>query len=263
VWGGVQLVPQVTANIRMTVEPREYMMKNSDGKTIGWDWTEGIIDNLNLKFTDLVGVSGLNFTVGRQDIMLGEQGNWWLVCDGTPLDGSRTFYFDAARLTYDIPDAKTVVDVIAITQFADNDAWLPPIAEQTHVLKQVTEQNEKGAIVYVANKCVAAANFDAFFMYKHDDYKVKNGDDADLYTFGGKLSGLPLENVKYYLQGAYQCGDRSGRTSTGTKLANQEVSAFGVDGKVNYLFKDKMDNQARLSFGVAGRAGVKCIFTMR
>ncbi len=38
----------------------------------------------------------LTATVGRQDII---EGVGWLVMDGTPLDGSRTVYFDAARFT--------------------------------------------------------------------------------------------------------------------------------------------------------------------
>jgi hypothetical protein len=191
-------------------------------------------------------------TVGRQDIMLGDPLNWWLVADGTPLDGSRTFYFDAARLTYAVPDTKLTVDAIGIYQFADNDGWLPTINNQ---YKQVTEQNEKGAILYVSEKTHKAINYDLYFMYKHDDFKVAKGDDADLYTVGGKLTGEPLEHLKYSLEGAYQFGNRNGRsalkigTSTSyTALAEQNVSAFGINSRLTYMFKDKMDNQARINF---------------
>ena len=32
----------------------------------------------------------------------------------------------------------------------------------------LTDQNEKGAILWVANKSLPAANVDAYFLYKHD-----------------------------------------------------------------------------------------------
>ncbi len=54
-------------------------------------------------------------TVGRQDIFLGDG---WLVGDGTPNDGSFTFFLDAARLTVDLKDQHTTIDAIGLIQYA-------------------------------------------------------------------------------------------------------------------------------------------------
>jgi hypothetical protein len=249
VWASIIPVTNVSLNIRLTTEPREYMMAAPAGQR-GLDWTEGIIDNLNLKWANILD-TGLTLTAGRQDIFLGDPMNWWLVADGTPNDGSRTFYFDAARLTYEIPDKKLTFDAIGIYQYADNDNWLPIINNQ---LKSVTEQNEKGAILYVSDKYFKAINWDAYFMYKHDDFKYAKGDDANLYTLGAKLTGEPIDNWKYSLEGAYQFGQRNSRTATKigtvtsyTAMPEQDVSAFGIVGRLTYLFKDKMDEQVRLN----------------
>lgn len=239
VWASAKVVENNSLNVRMTTEPRLYMMRNTAARGPGLDWTEGVIDNMNLRWTNIFG-QGANFTVGRQDIFIGDPLDWWLVADGTPLDGSRTFYFDAARLTYTLEDAKTTFDVIGIQQFSDNDVWLPSINNQ---YAPVTEQNEKGAILYVANKSIKEANIDAFFMYKQDDYRIRNGRDGDLYTLGAKVHGVPMDHVKYSLEGAYQFGYRN--TYDGKGMRN--VSAFGMKGKASYSFDDKLKNEARLN----------------
>ena len=58
-------------------------------------------------------------------------GQGWLVADGTPApcDGSRTFYFDAARFTVDLAE-KTKLDLIYITQHPNSDWWLKPINDR-------------------------------------------------------------------------------------------------------------------------------------
>ena len=85
-------------------------------------------------------------TVGRQDIILGDG---WLVLEGTPLDGSTSIYFDAIRSTTELKEMQTTVDVIYINQYSDPDAWLPTMGV---VGDPQIEQNERGAILWVANK---------------------------------------------------------------------------------------------------------------
>ncbi|MCU0785601.1 MAG: hypothetical protein MUF81_16470, partial [Verrucomicrobia bacterium] len=125
------------------------------------EWRYGIFDNLNVKWNN-IGEQPLALTVGRQDIMLGDFYDWWLVSDGTPNDGSWTFFLDSARLNFEAKEIKTKFDLIYICQTAHPDEWMPTLGE-THYSDppkylgtdyNLTEQNEQGAVVYVSNKSV-------------------------------------------------------------------------------------------------------------
>lgn len=233
---------QLSLNARLTAEPR-YWVKDAGYGAIrnnhGADWQEGIIDNLNVKWKEVLG-QPLNLTLGRQDIMLGDG---WLVMDGTPLDGSRTFFFDAARFTYDWKDKDTTIEAFYLDNSAMNDAWLPPL---NHISKPLSDQDERGAILWIANKSVKALNVDLYFMYKHDhDLATAQGVNSDLYTPGMRLSGLLGDHWKYRMEGALQFGQRQEpRLST----AYNGVEAFGFNSRLSYLFKDKWNNQLHLDY---------------
>lgn len=105
-----------------------------------FDLDEAIIDVLNVQLTDPLNLP-MRLTVGRQEMRLGDG---WLVFEGTPLDGSRTIFFDAIRATVDLAERRSIFDVIFIDQQADSDR-LTPIDDRERVL---TNQNERGLIVY-------------------------------------------------------------------------------------------------------------------
>ena len=127
----------------------------------------------------------------------------------------------------------------------------------------LTDQNEKGAILWVANKSVPAANLDGYFIYKHDTRlndppPADFGDNADIYTFGGRLSGLAQDHWKYSAEGAYQFGRKQEPDSTrvaesllapSLRPRHSAISdAFGVNSKLTYLFKDEWNNQLSFSY---------------
>jgi len=152
-------------------------------------------------------------------------------------------------------------------QDARPDGWLPTVGPSTsqgaHVEPLLlTDQNEKGAILWVANKSLPAANFDGYFIYKNDALLNQAplgsfGDNADIYTVGGRVSGLLKEHWKYSAEGAYQFGRKqdpelnmggnnpllaAGAETTGFR----DIDAFGVNSELTYLLKDSWNNQ--LSF---------------
>jgi hypothetical protein len=261
IWTTIKPATDFELNARVTTEPREWMKPSYQNApppgsewsqrapVTGWDWTEGIIDQLNVRWTNICG-QPLCATVGRQDLMLGETLNWWLVADGTPLDGSRTFFLDSARLTYNIPDCKTTVEAIYIDQGAMNDRWLPPI---NGLDKPLVEQNERGAIFFVSNKSIRKTQLDAYFIYKHDDMKaIPNSDSGEIYTIGSKISGDIADNWKYSFEGAYQFGRKQfwvmAPTPYNNKTPYQDLQAGGINSYVKYLFKDSLNNQLRFSY---------------
>jgi hypothetical protein len=176
----------------------------------GTDATEGIFDNLNVQWKNIMG-QPLSVIVGRQDIFFGDG---WLVGDGTPYDGSWTYYLDAARLTYELKEQHTTIELMGILQSAKDDDWLPTLNNQN---RYQIEQHEKGAILSIANTSIRQANINGYFIYKNDD-KVNDpkapqtGDNADIYTVGARISGQLDQHWKYSAEGAYQFGEKQDLT---------------------------------------------------
>ena len=130
------LIQELTWEFRTWDEP--------DSQSQSTDFDEIIIDNLNLSLKNFLDLPATAI-IGRQDMFLGQG---WLVADGTPMDGSRTFYFDAARFTYDLAE-KTKLDTIYISNMPNSDWWLKPINDRN---KYVTQEEEQGAILYLTDK---------------------------------------------------------------------------------------------------------------
>ncbi|HXP60624.1 MAG TPA: alginate export family protein [Dongiaceae bacterium] len=271
VWTSIAPTTNLSFNARLAAEPRDFM-KPSYSDTFfgreGMQWRYGILDNLNVQWKEPFDLPA-TFTVGRQDIFLGDG---WLVGDGTPNDGSFTFFLDAARLTVDLKDQHTTIDAIGLVQSARPDAWLPTIGQSTTAGAypeplSLTDQNEKGAILWVANKSIPSVNLDGFFIYKHDTRindapSLLFGDNADIFTVGGSVSGVLKDHWKYSAEGAYQFGQKEDPflngiingnnpllTSPGAQATGfRDISAFGVNSKLTYLFKDNLNTQFGLSY---------------
>jgi len=261
-WVSVTPVTNLTLNARLAAEPREWMTpattypfspKPYEPSTAnsGLEWRYGIVDTLNVKWDNIFD-QPLSITAGRQDIMLGDAGDWWLVADGTPNDGSWTMYFDSMRMTYAAKPIQTTFDVIYLYQSARPGDWIPTLGstETENGKYYVTEQNEQGVILYLSNKSLKNVQADGYFIYKRDHKSLANGDNADIYTIGGKITGTPTENWFYSVEGAYQFGHKQDET-VGADYVNskndwRQIDAYAGKAKLSYLFKDTMNNQVSL-----------------
>jgi hypothetical protein len=251
IWSSLKPTTDVSLNVRLATEPREWMRPAGytpyKGQS-GLDWTEGTFDALNVQWKNIANLP-VSVIVGRQDIMLGEG---WLTGEGTPYDGSWSFYMDSARLTWELKDQHTTIEAIGICQTAKDDAWLPTINNQNRYL---SEQNENGAILNVVNTSIAAANLNGYFIYKHDeditDPKAPaRGDNADIYTLGGRVYGLLANHWKYSVEGAYQFGQKQDLAIQYPVSSSEyrDMSAFGLNSRLTYLFKDKLNNALSISY---------------
>jgi hypothetical protein len=260
VWAAIKPTDDLTFNVRLAAEPREFM-KSSTMDTYfehsGMQWRYGIVDNLNVKWKEPLQLP-MTVTVGRQDIFLGDG---WLVGDGTPEDGSFTTFLDSARITWDLKDQNTTIDAIGIVQDARPDGWLPTIGTSKGADVEpmlLTDQNEKGMIFWVANKSIPEANLDGYFIYKHDNRLNSApigsfGDNADIYTPGARVSGVIEQHWKYSVEGAYQFGKKQDPELTlvapsAATTGFRDIDAFGLNSKLTYQFKDQYNNQLSLSY---------------
>ena len=270
IWASLMPVTNVSANLRLAAEQREWMkpanasqyfVVNKTVSRSGFEERYGILDNANLKWANIMD-QPLSIAAGRQDIALGDPDDWWLVLDGTPGDGSWTFFLDSIRTTYELKEAKTKFDVIYIYQNAMPDEWIPTIGESgDNMLRDgttkpyyLTEQNEQGVILYLSNKSVKDMQIDGYFIYKRDTRThtsvLSNGDNADIYTIGSKITGTPADHLSYSVEGAYQFGCKQdpmvGAAYVNSKTDWRQIDAYAAKLRVNYLFKDQMQNQVSL-----------------
>ena len=276
VWTSFALTTNLSVNTRLAAEPREFMNPSTFDTYFGgapfnkrgMQWRYGILDDLNVEWKEPFDLP-VKLTLGRQDIFLGDG---WLVGDGTPNDGSFTFFLDAARLTVDLKDQHTTIDAIGLVQNARPDAWLPTLGQSTTAGSypeplSLTDQNEKGAILWVANKSIPSVNLDGFFIYKHDT-RINDppapgtgllfGDNADIFTLGGSVSGVLKDHWKYSAEGAYQFGQKQDPflnvngsnplTPSAETTGFRNIDAFGVNSKLTYMFKDNLNTQLGLNY---------------
>ncbi|HUI08280.1 MAG TPA: alginate export family protein [Verrucomicrobiae bacterium] len=266
-WASLTPLTNLSFNGRVAAEPRLWVkpaFTASDVGNSGMEWRYGIVDTLNVKWSNIFD-QPISLTAGRQDIMLGDYYDWWLVVDGTPDDGSWTLFLDSIRATAEAKGIQTKFDLIYIQQNAQPDEWMPTIGSTSFVHPdlnartdyQLTEQNEQGVVAYVSNSSIDKTKIDGYFIYKRDNRQrferlgvtTPMGDNANIYTLGGKITGTPMENWQYSAEGAYQFGTKEDNVREDDVLtfAQRDIDAYGGKAKLTYLFNDKYNCQLSLN----------------
>ena len=264
-WWTKWALGDVSFNTRLTWEPRtwdepeyktwySYARPGDDNPNLReFNPDEALFDWFNINWRNIFGLP-VSATIGRQDMRFGVG---WLVMDATPLDGSRTLYFDAGRFTFNWEDAKTVLDLVYISQAAESDRWLEPICDQD---RAVTEQDEHGAILYLTNKLLKNMQLEGFVIYKNDNpinthvSNISTGLEprwsrkAEIFTYGAAVAGTPEEHWSYRAEAAIQGGHKVNEYSS---QESQSICAFGALTNLEYLFKDRLDNRVHVGYEYA------------
>lgn len=193
VWGKLNFTDSVSLFAKLTSEPK--IAIDSDGKLASnrdtWD-EEVFFDNLYLDMD--FGMA--NFRVGRQDFLM-THGEGFVIMDGTPFDGSRSFYFNAAKLTFKIGENNSL-DLIYVDN-PEKDMYLPVIDWQD---RKVVKTDEDGIIVYGRFKIPEGLSLEPYYIYKFED----STPNLALNTIGNRLV---LNFSPWQLRGelAYQYGE--------------------------------------------------------
>jgi hypothetical protein len=257
-WATIMPVQDFELNLRITWEGRHYSESYHQPTTIYPTWVQGgvLVDTANVKLKNVGGMP-LTMTLGRQDIILGDG---WLVLDGTPNDGSRTSYFDAARFTYEIAKIQTSVDAIFIDQKADGGAIIPQLLKDNRGARfaDTIEQDERGFILWLSNRSLKNTEINGYYMYKdsesglHNAKPLANGDTGYVHAFGARIAGMLDDHWRYRAEGAFEFGRLAGPegSTAGGPMPFRErrLSAFGFNSEIAYLFKDTFSNEARLQY---------------
>jgi hypothetical protein len=181
---------------------------------------EVIFENLFFEFTNQKG-NPLGLRVGRQDLFYGDG---FVICDGTPLDGSRTSYANGALLTTGIPGWS--FDIFAVWN-REEDEWLPRINTQH---KRLLEHDEFVGGLYVRGFRPEAPpkpyTIDYYYIFKEEETPERH---ATINTFGSRFV-LTLGATDFTGELAYQGGKapESRFVEASPDLAgSQDISAYG------------------------------------
>jgi len=224
IWTKMNLANDLDFNMRLVTEPRYYGRR--DDLEHRFIRHEALFDRFNIELKNIFDLP-ITAKIGRQDLQLGSN---WLILEGTPLDGSRTVYFDAARFTCDLDKHCSTLDIIWIDNHADSGRWLKPFNDRNI---DTAEQDERGAIAYLSNRLNKNTQIDGYFIYKNDHNRNRtNGSEGNIYTIGAMVKGNIDDNWKYQIEAAPQFGHKNGK----------KLSAFGSNNKISYHLNDKKDN---------------------
>ena len=182
----IEILGKVTNEFRVYLAPKDRVFNGH----------ELFFDNLYVKWT-IPGRLPFTITAGRQDINLGEG---FVIADGTPGDGSRSYYFNALRVDADIHKNHKLIFFLHAQETTDR--YLPVINERSQVL---VEQPEKGLALYYAG---------TFGKTKIDVYAVrKRTGETELWpvagrtdTFGARIQVPILRPLALTAEGAVQTG---------------------------------------------------------
>ncbi len=181
--------------VRLTNENRYYLAPKSDPKLHkNYDPNEVFFDNLYLKWTP--GKFPVTITFGRQDIMLGEG---FVIFDGSPLDGSRSAYFNALRLDFAL-DKKTTLTGFYVYQ-PQTDKYLPRIHD---VGQLMVEQDEEGFGLYLTG-AAGSWNYEAY-LFRKNVKATDTSPGSGINTAGARVRMPLAETLSLTAEAALQTG---------------------------------------------------------
>jgi hypothetical protein len=170
-----------------TYKPLETADRTSDSNR--FDVDELIVDNLYFDYRNLFGLP-LDMRIGRQDF-LGAYGEGFLILDGTPGDGSRTAYFNAAKAVWRIGEGSSI-DLVYLSD-PRSDSYLPSLypartdSIPTYVgnKRLLNASDEQGVILYGKSRINEYLAVEPYYIYKEED-PVGTNARLRLNTLGGR-----------------------------------------------------------------------------
>jgi hypothetical protein len=155
---------------KITNEFRYYFAPNDREFTIH----EFFFDQLYLRAVNPFGIPA-SLTLGRQDMRFGEG---FVVMDGGPLDGSRSAYFNGARLDYQINPQNTL-SMFYVYQ-PSTDRMLPVINEQE---QKMVEQPEEGYSFYFSGS-LGSLKYEPYYIHKNIYETATIKEESSIETLG-------------------------------------------------------------------------------
>jgi hypothetical protein len=207
--GNVEVLGKVTNEFRVYLAPKDR----------SFNAHELFVDNLYVKWT-LPGRVPVTVTAGRQDLNFGEG---FVIADGTPGDGSRSYYFNALRVDAGLAEGHGLTAFAHATE--QSDRYLPVINPRPQAL---AEQPERALALYYAG-AFGRAGIDAYAVHKwtaaNETWPVATRTD----TFGARAAAPLAKALSLTAEAAYQSGGYgdAGRSAFGA-IAHLDLDLSGT-----------------------------------
>jgi hypothetical protein len=203
-WFSIKPMEGLELYMKLNNEHRHYIKPDRDLEFEQYI-DELIFESLYIEMSDIAG-SPVSVTLGRQNIMLGEG----FVClDGGPLDGSRTAYMNAAKVTVKGENRSLMLHALSNPQ---QDQYLPVINDRD---KNLIESDEKGWGALYSDSSYPWAKLDGYYFYKREETSELRSVETRLHTIGARVSGPLPGDFDYAAEAAYQTGSYGSVDRTG------------------------------------------------
>lgn len=173
-WGSVDFNKDIGAYLKLTSEVYYNLgpYKQPVGQRL--DENELIVDNFYFKANNVFGIP-VDLKIGRQDFLGPDMyGEGFLILDGNPNDGSRSFYFNAAKAKWRINE-KNSIDFVYITN-QQTDKYMPalrtavPDAGTYYKHKKILNASDEQAfVVYGRNKLSENLTVEPYYIFKREE----------------------------------------------------------------------------------------------
>jgi hypothetical protein len=193
----LEVLGKVTNEFRVYLAPKD--------RAFGWH--ELFVDNLYVKWT-LPGRVPFTLTAGRQDLNFGEG---FVIADGTPGDGSRSYYFNALRVDAGLAGGHTLTAFVHATKATDR--YLPVVHPKPQAL---AEQPESALALYYAGT-LGKTKLDAYAVRKTTDASEAWPVPTRTDTLGARAVAALAKPLSLTAEAALQTGKygESGRSAYG------------------------------------------------
>lgn len=222
-----------------------YFVNNIFGED-GFNSKDLVFDNFAFHAKQLGGLP-LDVSIGRMDLLF-QFGSGFILMDGTPDDGSATFYHNAFRAKWHFsPD--TNVDLLLLSN-PKKDKYLPTSFDEEQ--QRLNHSDERGLLLYGRHRFNPQFYLEPYYVYKREeDPAMEHGlveKDLDLHTVGGRaLIGLgewQLE-AEYARQFGEYASGRERRSHGGYSFFSRKIDALPWPSKLTlggvYLSGDDPD----------------------
>lgn len=201
------------------------------------------VDSLYLDFNNLFDL--VSIRVGRQDL---KYGAGRVIADGTPADGSRSAYFDAAKIALNVTEktkgdffgiySKPVDKFFTIGDADGSDYNLTSYDGATGDATKIDDLTEWGLGTYWTMKEIDALPMEYYLIYKDESRWYKGGNHNSRIpgrkygTAGIRVTPKITDDLKGDFEAAYQFGKTDSDASHDTSA--KDISAFMLYGGLTY-----------------------------
>jgi|GEM_PF-6824639 len=215
--GGLRPTKNTEIYLRLVNESRYYGHKGTGDSVTDGDlydpqrhYYELVIGQLYFKWKNIGGMP-LTIVLGRQNLHDQGYGRQWLIGDGTPNDGSKTFYYNAIRVAYRF-NKFTSLDLVGLVSFEDDP--LAIYSEMGNTITNITD--EQGGWIWFKHRINKQVLYRAFYLYKHENGGggFHRQEESNIHTVGLQLKpeseSLWLDGQAAIQGGNYGSNSRSG-----------------------------------------------------